>query len=73
MSKLLRLFTISFLEGLGKLKQANELEHEFAKAIRIQVMNGFPFDVKAAENLTRDLMSRRAELDVNSVNFPANY
>jgi DNA polymerase I-like protein with 3'-5' exonuclease and polymerase domains len=50
-------------KGLGRLQQANELEHGFAKAIRIQVMNGFPFDIKAAEELTCTLMSRRAELD----------
>ena len=51
-------------KGIGNLKQANDLEHGFAKAIRIQVMNGFPFDVKAAEELTCSLMARRAELDV---------
>lgn len=51
-------------KGLRNLKQANDLEHDFAKAIRIQEMNGFPFDVKAAEELTCTLMARRAELDV---------
>ena len=51
-------------KGLGGLKQANEIEHGFAKAIRIQEMNGFPFDVKAAEKLTQTLMARRAALDV---------
>jgi DNA polymerase I-like protein with 3'-5' exonuclease and polymerase domains len=38
------------------------LEHKFAKLMRVQEWNGFPFDVKAAEKLTSDLMVRRAEL-----------
>lgn len=51
-------------KGIGNLNQANEIEHAFAKAIRIQVMNGFPFDVKAAEELTKELMTRRASLNI---------
>jgi DNA polymerase I len=50
--------------GYNSLTQADELEHAFAKAIRVQVLNGFPFDVAAAENLTKELMTRRAELDI---------
>ena len=38
------------------------LEHKFAKLMRRQEWNGFPFDIKAAEKLTSDLMVRRAEL-----------
>ena len=51
-------------KGLGKLKQASELEHAFAKAMRVQELNGFPFDVKAAEELTKTLMTRRAALNI---------
>lgn len=51
-------------KGLGKIQKAVDLEHAFAKTIRIQVMNGFPFDVKLAEELTCSLMARRAELNV---------
>ena len=43
--------------------KAARLEHDFAIAIRQQEMNGFPFDVTAAEALTAKLMTRRAELD----------
>ena len=38
------------------------LEHRFARAIREQEHNGFPFDTKKAEKLTCDLMIRRVEL-----------
>ena len=58
------LFEYFVKQGLGKLNQAVTLEHDFAKAIRTQVWNGFPFDVKGAEELTATLMSRRAALDV---------
>ena len=51
-------------KGIGELNQANDLEHAFAKAVRIQVMNGFPFDIKAAEELTKELMTRRASLNI---------
>ena len=51
-------------KGFGKLKQSIDLEHAFAKAIRIQEMNGFPFDKEAAEKLTATLMTRRAALDI---------
>ena len=51
-------------KGLGKLKQAVDLEHAFAKAMRVQELNGFPFDVKAAEELTKTLMTRRAALNI---------
>jgi DNA polymerase I len=39
-----------------------DIELKFATIIRRQEINGFPFDVKAAENLTRDLMTRRAAI-----------
>ncbi len=58
------LYEFFLKRGLGGLQQACDLEHAFAKAIRIQEMNGFPFDVKAAEELTATLMGRRAALDV---------
>ncbi len=58
------LYEFFLKKNLGGLPQVNYLEHEFAKIVRIQVMNGFPFDVKAAEELTCSLMARRAELDV---------
>jgi DNA polymerase I-like protein with 3'-5' exonuclease and polymerase domains len=58
------LYEFFLKKGLGSLQQACDLEHAFAKAIRIQEMNGFPFDVKAAEELTATLMGRRAALDV---------
>lgn len=38
------------------------LEHKFAKLMRRQEWNGFPFDVKAADKLAEELMVRRAEL-----------
>jgi DNA polymerase I-like protein with 3'-5' exonuclease and polymerase domains len=58
------LYEFFLKKGLGGLQQVSDLEHAFAKAIRIQEMNGFPFDVKAAEELTATLMGRRAALDV---------
>ena len=58
------LYEFFLKKGLGGLQQACDLEHAFAKAIRVQEMNGFPFDVKAAEELTATLMGRRAALDV---------
>jgi len=39
------------------------MEHEFAKIIRLQELSGFPFDVKKAEDLARDLMVRKIELE----------
>ena len=39
------------------------LEHEFAKLIRMQEMNGFPFDVKKAKELAKELMVRRVEIE----------
>ena len=57
------LFKYFQTKGLGKLKQSIDLEHAFAKAIRIQEMNGFPFDKEAAEKLTATLMIRRADLE----------
>tara|TARA_R100001463_G_scaffold27148_2_gene63140 strand:+ start:746 stop:2593 length:1848 start_codon:yes stop_codon:yes gene_type:complete len=39
------------------------LEHEFAKLIRVQEMNGFPFDVKKAEKLAKELMMRRVQIE----------
>lgn len=38
------------------------LEHKFAKLMRRQEWNGFPFDAKVAEKLAEELMVRRAEL-----------
>ena len=58
------LYELFVKEGLGNLKQASDLEHAFAKAMRVQQLNGFPFDVSAAEELTKTLMARRAALDV---------
>jgi DNA polymerase I-like protein with 3'-5' exonuclease and polymerase domains len=58
------LYEFFLKKGLGGLQQVSDLEHSFAKIIRIQEMNGFPFDVKAAEKLTATLMGRRAALDV---------
>jgi len=49
------LYEFFLKKGLGGLQQACDLEHAFAKAIRVQEMNGFPFDVKAAEELTATL------------------
>tara|TARA_Y100000361_G_scaffold51081_1_gene44588 strand:+ start:3594 stop:5468 length:1875 start_codon:yes stop_codon:yes gene_type:complete len=40
-----------------------ELEHEFAEAIRIQVANGFPFDVEKANKLAARLMKKRSALE----------
>ena len=39
------------------------LEMDFARAIRTQEENGFPFDVESAQKLLQVLVSRRAELD----------
>ena len=39
------------------------LEHEFAKLIRVQEMNGFPFDVKKAKELTKKLMIKRVQIE----------
>lgn len=58
------LYEFFLKKGLGNLQQVSDLEHAFAKTIRIQEMNGFPFDVKAAEKLTATLMVRRAALIV---------
>lgn len=38
------------------------LEHEFARAMRKQEYNGFPFDIEKAEKLCMELTARRAEL-----------
>ena len=38
------------------------LEMQFAKLMRRQEYNGFPFDVKAAEGLTKELMVRRSDI-----------
>lgn len=38
------------------------LEHKFARLMREQESNGFPFDITQAEELTKTLMVRRAEL-----------
>lgn len=39
------------------------MEHDFAKIIRLQELNGFPFNVKKAEELARDLMVRKLDLE----------
>ena len=44
--------------------QMVKLEHDFAKHIRKQEYNGFPFDTKKAEQLNKTLMERRAELEL---------
>lgn len=46
----------------GFSMQACWLEMDFAKAIRQQEHNGFPFDSEAADGLTAVLVSKRAEL-----------
>jgi DNA polymerase I-like protein with 3'-5' exonuclease and polymerase domains len=38
------------------------LEHDFARAMRKQEYNGFPFDIEKAEKLCMELTARRAEL-----------
>ena len=38
------------------------LEHDFAELMTVQEMNGWPFDVDAATDLTETLMARRAEM-----------
>ena len=39
------------------------LEHEFAKLIRVQEMNGFPFAVDKAKDLAKKLMMRRVQIE----------
>ena len=39
------------------------LEHEFAKIVRLQEMNGFPFDLKKAEELAKDLSVKSAKIE----------
>ena len=39
------------------------LEHEFAKIVRMQEMNGFPFDVKKAEELAKELSIKSAKIE----------
>ena len=43
-------------------KQMLDLEHKFAKEMRIQEVNGFPFNIQKAEELTKVLNIRRVEL-----------
>lgn len=43
-------------------QQMIELEHKFARAMRAQEYNGFPFDIDGAEKLCAELTCRRAEL-----------
>ena len=48
------------------------LEHDFAELMTVQEMNGWPFDVDAANALTETLMARRAEMrDELQEMFPA--
>ena len=51
------------MKGKSMNGQDIVLEMEFAKAIRTQEENGFPFDIEAAQRLLQTLVSRRAELD----------
>ena len=53
----------NYLMEQKRSSKALLMEHEFAKIIRVQEMNGFPFDVEAAEKLARDLMVRRVEIE----------
>ena len=39
------------------------MEHEFAKVMRQQEENGFTFNVQGAENLARDIMVRKVDLE----------
>tara|TARA_R100001463_G_scaffold132945_1_gene193964 strand:- start:3983 stop:5857 length:1875 start_codon:yes stop_codon:yes gene_type:complete len=58
--------TFSLYEHLLKANTSSKalvMEHEFAKLIRLQELNGFPFNVKKGEELARDLMVRKLELD----------
>lgn len=43
--------------------QSLELEHDFARLIRVQEMNGFPFDVEKGEQLAKLLTVRRVQLE----------
>ena len=52
------------MKGKSPDDQDIVLEMDFARAIRTQEENGFPFDVEAAQKLLQTLVSRRAELDV---------
>jgi len=53
-------------------KQMMWLEHNFARIIRKQEANGWPFDERTANRLTEELMVRRAELkDELQEMFPA--
>ncbi len=47
----------------SKSSKALILEHEFAKTITIQQLNGFPFDVEKANALVKDLLIKRADLE----------
>ena len=42
---------------------ALELEHSFARLIRTQELNGFPFDVEKAEQLAKRLSVRRVQIE----------
>tara|TARA_R110002020_G_scaffold369435_3_gene581300 strand:- start:343 stop:2202 length:1860 start_codon:yes stop_codon:yes gene_type:complete len=58
--------TFSLYEHLLKANtspKALEMEHDFAKILRGQELNGFPFNAEKAEELARDLMVRKVELD----------
>ena len=46
-----------------KSSKALVMEHEFAKTIVIQQLNGFPFDVDKAKTIVKDLMIKRADLE----------
>ena len=69
------LVTFKLFEYLKAKKGSQQmmwLEHNFARVIRKQEENGWPFDVEKANGLTETLMVRRAELkdDLQEM-FPA--
>ena len=43
--------------------KALELEHSFARLIRTQELNGFPFDLEKAEQLAKKLSVRRVQIE----------
>lgn len=51
------------MQGKSPEDQDVVLEMDFARAIRSQEENGFPFDVASAQELLHKLVSRRSELD----------
>ncbi len=52
-----------FLLSQPKSSKSLVMEHEFAQTLTVQELNGFPFDVKKANKLAKELTVRRAELE----------